>query len=999
MNTWRAAAEGREHKDGAPTWRAEAARRHARKKPTLFNIPSDAGFVDALARGILDDTAADPLALAALTVLLPTRRACRSLREAFLRLTGGKPLLLPRLVPLNDMDEEEALFASFTAAEAAADIPPPISGLKRQLMLARLIGAREGSSPEHAVTLAQELARFLDDVQTEGVSFANLATLAPERFAQHWQETLAFLQVLTDAWPQILADEGALDPAAHRNRVFAAQAAAWAATPPGPIIAAGSTGSIPATAHVLSVIARLPEGCVVLPGLDTALDDESWDSVDETHPQYGLKQLLNHLDADRADVLPWPNADTHGPRVVFLREMMRPAATTDRWRALPAIDPAAVTGLTQLDCATPREEAETAALIMRETLETPARTCALVTPDRDLAERVATELKRWQIAIDDSAGKPLAQTPPGAFLRLTATMVASDFAPVATLAACKHPLASAGRDPAEFRALTRRAEREILRGPRPPAGLNGLALLAQGQRAAISWLALLGSTCGAFAGLMKQDRVPLSKLLNAHMEAAEALAATNDLPGPARLWAEDAGDAAARFAAELNQHADTLEPIAPAAYPALLEALMQGVVVRPRFGLHPRLHILGPLEARLQRFDVLILSGLNEGTWPATARPDPWMSRPMRAAFGLPSPERRIGQAAHDIVQAMSAPVVYLTRARKVEGTPTVPSRWLMRLARVSSAAKLPLASHPSLAAWTRALTLPTAFHAITPPAPRPPVHARPRKLSVTEIERWMRDPYSIYARRVLKLEPLDPLEQEAGAADYGTLIHKALQDFVRANPSGPLPPDALAQLITFGRTAFTDAAARPGVMAFWGPRFERIAAWFIATEAPRRAALAKSFAEVKGEMTITTSAGAFTLVATADRIDRRLDGTLAIIDYKTGTPPHENEVINGFAPQLPLEAAMLARAGFSGVLPGPVTELAFWQLHGRGAGGEEKPLKASSAQLAAEAFVHLRELVEKFDDPATAYEARPNPATAPKYSHYDHLARVKEWTAGEEGE
>lgn len=980
------------------TWRALAGQRYGRKKPALFNIPSDAGFVDALARGILEDTAGDPLALAALTVLLPTRRACRSLREAFLRLSGGKPLLLPRLVPLSEMDEEEALFSSFASSEAASDFPPPVSGLKRQLMLAKLIAAREGSAPEQAVTLAQELARFLDEVQTEGVSFEGLANLAPERFAQHWQETIAFLTVLTDLWPGVLADVGALDPAAHRNRVFAAQAAAWQANAPGPVIAAGSTGSIPATANVLSVVARLPEGCVVLPGLDESLDDETWDAVDETHTQFGLKQLLRHLDVDRGDVAAWPGVTTSGTRAVFLREMMRPAATTDRWRALPKIDAAAVDGLTQVDCATPREEAETVALIMRQTLETPARTCALVTPDRALAERVAGELKRWAIDIDDSAGKPLAQTPPGAFLRLTAAMVASDFAPVATLAACKHPLAAAGRDPAEFRALTRRAEREVLRGPRPPEGLNGLALVAQSKRSAISWLALLGATCGAFAGLMKQERVPFSKLLNAHMEAAEALAATNDLPGPARLWAEDAGDAAADFAADLNQHADTLDPIAPAAYPALLEALMSGIVVRPRFGRHPRLHILGPLEARLQRFDVLILSGLNEGTWPAAARPDPWMSRPMRAAFGLPLPERRIGQAAHDIVQAMSAPVVYLTRARKVEGTPTVPSRWLMRLARVSAAAKLPLTTHASLSAWARALTLPEhSEEPIKPPAPRPPVEARPRRLSVTEIERWMRDPYSIYARRVLGLEPLDPLEQEAGVADYGTLIHKALQDFVRAFPSGPLPPDALGQLLAVGRTTFADAAVRPGVMAFWGPRFERIAAWFIATESPRRAGLAKSFAEVKGEMTITAPGGEFTLVATADRIDRRLDGTLAIIDYKTGATPHENEVANGFAPQLPLEAAMLARAAFPGVLPGPVTELAFWQLHGRGAGGEEKPLKASPAQLASEAFVNLGLLVAKFDDQDTPYEAKPNPAHAPKYSDYDHLARVKEWAAGEE--
>jgi ATP-dependent helicase/nuclease subunit B len=342
---------------------------------------------------------------------------------------------------------------------------------------------------------------------------------------------------------------------------------------------------------------------------------------------------------------------------------------------------------------------------------------------------------------------------------------------------------------------------------------------------------------------------------------------------------------------------------------------------------------------------------------------------------------------------------VVLTRARKVEGTPTVPSRWLMRLDRVVEAAGLKdvfAGQAGAWRAWTRALTQPGAFVPGTPPAPKPPVAARPRRLSVTDIEKWMRDPYGIYARRILRLRPLDPLDQDVGAADYGTLIHAALHDFVKVFNAGPLPPDAYDKLCAIGRRTFDDAAARPGVMAFWWPRFERIARWFVETEHARRPALSQSYVEIAGEMTLKAPGGAFTLTAVADRIDRAKDGGIAILDYKTGTPPRETEVAAGFAPQLPLEAAILAAGGFEGV-GGAITTLAFWHLHGRGEGGDEKPIRANAATLAADAREGLAQLVAKFDDPATPYEARPNPDFAPAYSDYEHLARVKEWAAGED--
>lgn len=977
--------------------------------PAVFTIPARFAFVDVLARGILAEAGDDPLALTRITVLLPTRRACRSLREAFLRLSGGTPVLLPRMMPLNDLDEEDALFSGFAAADTLEAIPPAIAPLKRQLFLARLIQSRRvaGRTPhlEEALQLATELARLIDQVQTEQLDFARLKTLVPDNYAEHWKETLAFLEIVTRLWPDVLAADGTVDPVTHRNKVFAAQAAAWTAQPPGPVIAAGSTGSVPATADLLLAIARMPEGCVVLPGLDQTLDEEGWGALDETHPQYGMKELLARLGLAREDVRPWPG--TQSPETVrerLISEAMRPAATTEGWRALPSIGEGAIAGLARVDCPGAREEAEVVSFIMREALETPELTCALVTPDRRLAERVTAELKRWKIDIDDSAGRSLDRTPVGTFLRLTAEMVAGEFAPVPTLAACKHPLAAAGLDDVVFRSATRAAERFVLRGPRPAAGLESLKALAANakhfEREILGWIARLESCFAGFTAVMQKADVALDEVLNAHMEAAEAFAETPEKPGALRLWAGDAGEALAAFAAELAHYGSAVPRFDPRHYPAVLNALLTGQVVRPKFGRHPRLAILGPLEARLQRFDVLILSGLNEGTWPGDAPADPWMSRPMRQDFGLPSPERRVGLAAHDVAQALCAPRVVMTRAVKSEGTPTVPSRWLMRLEQVIKAAGLRetwRAANAPWLAWAKELSHPAQFTAAKPPAPRPPVAARPRKLSVTQIETWMRDPYGIYAKCILGLEALPDLDQDASLADYGSLTHKALQDFITAYPSGPLPDDAEAMLCKIGRRLFDTGTVRPAVMAFWWPRFERIAAWFVAHERTRRDVLKRAHVERGGRLEIAGPGGVFTLTAKADRIDETSNG-LVIIDYKTGSVPSPRMVQAGFSPQLPLEAAMALAGAFQGIPRAPVDEISFWHLHGRKDGGDADAVKGDAAELAKNAHEGLAKLIATFDDPATPYEARPNPETAPAYSDYLHLARVKEWiSAGEE--
>ncbi len=1002
----------------------------------ITTIPPDAAFIDRLAEGLWQQAGKDPFRLSEMLVLLPTRRACRYLREAFPRIANMRAALLPRMQPLGDLDEDEFYFTDMDLA-----LPPAISPLRRQLLLARLIRQKDSAMPlDQAAQLAKALGQFLDQVQIERRDLGNLAGLAPENLAVHWQETVRFLEILSDAWPKMLAEEGCLDPAERRNRLIEMQAEVWRKNPAAyPVIAAGSTGSLPATADLLAVIAGLPNGMIVLPGLDQELDEEAWQAIEETHPQYGIKQLLEKCGARRGDIVPFSrDAGKDSPRVRLLQESMRPAEVTEAWRKLDAkkIPRDAAKGLTRLTLDNAQEEAQAIALMMRGALEVPEKTVALVTGDRALAERVAAQLARWGIEANDSAGTSLATQPVGSFMLDLLAAARPDASPVDILSLLKHPLAACGLDPAICRAQAREVEMVVWRkpifegqafgqersGPSPLVGevrrgggpqeqslefetspqlrspLPNPPHKGEGIRAALVgdpnlWLEKLKQK---FKVLQQSWRkvLPLEEWIKLHITLAEQLAASDQETGADRLWKLESGEAAAEWLENLQSAAHHFPALSGEEYAGLFGNLLRAVTVRPNRGQHPRLGILGPLEARLLQADLTILAGLNEGNWPPETAIDPWMSRPMKKDFGLPLPERRIGLSAHDFVQLASAPEVVLTRARRAGNAPTVPSRFLLQLETVLRALGYHSEQSDALAPeqpwheWARMLDDPVRIEPCAAPEPRPPASARPRGLRVTEIGTWRRNPYAIYARHILRLEKLEPLEQDATAADKGMIIHKALEIFLRRYPD-KLPPQALDKLLKIGNEAFAAWRDYPQVVAFWQPRFERIAEWFIELEQTRRAAGIKNLKpEALGSMML----GDFKLRGRADRIDRLPDGGLAIIDYKTGGMPTQTDVRTGLEPQLPLLALIAAQGGFEGIAAGAVAGLAYWKLSGGAEPGEESNIKEAADILMNAARLGLESLIAEFADPATPYQAIPKPGLQPRYDDYAHLARLAEW-------
>jgi ATP-dependent helicase/nuclease subunit B len=1035
----------------------------------VFTIPPGAPFLPTLAEAIaggsiIPDAAGEDLANA--TIYLPTRRAARAFASLLAERGDGRARLLPRIVPLGEADEAEFELvglgddAAFEGAEALA---PPIGPLERRLILTRLIQgwARTvdrallrhapdapvlvPSSPSDAVSFAGDLERLMDSFTTEDIPWADIAQAVEADFSKYFGLTLDFVRIAAENWPGILAERNASDPAKRRSALIHAEAQRLLRQRPDtPIIAAGSTGSIPATAALLAAIARLPRGAVILPGLDRDLDDRSWDVIGSAgsedtdpvhgHPQAILRRLLDeHIKTPRSSVRVLGTVSGGlAARARLLSEALRPADTTDGWAALPSeertdIAETGCQGLALIAAADERDEALAVAVVLRETLATPGRTAALVTPDRALAKRVAAELARWNIAVEDSAGVPLSETRTGTLARLAADAAALDFAPARLLALLAHPDLRLGWTRADVERAASVLEIGVLRGPAPAPGLEGLRLALEASRseksrhmprprrrlAPADWdLAadLIQRLVDAFADFTHQvlrgERLDLVPVADAHRATVEAL----------RLGADEEGASEDGSAEALDALFDDLALAEAGAvrgrfvdYPAFFTTLAgERVVHPPSRSTHRRLKILGLLEARLLSADRLVFGGLDEGVWPPRVETDAFLNRPMRARIGLAPQERRIGQTAHDFAQALGAQEVVITRAQKRDGSPMVPSRFLQRLeafcgkpvwAEVTARGE----RYRRLA---RALDTPKPAAPLRRPAPRPDPALFPRSLSVTEIETLVRDPYSIFAKHVLKLDALDPIAGAPGAAERGTLIHDVLGDFARDYPQA-LPAHALDDLLQRGQNAFAGIeAAFPELYAEWWPRFTRLATAYVVWEEARRPELTAIYAERSGSLTIPLPGGeVFTLRARADRVEERRDGRFAIIDFKTGSPPGEREVFAGFSPQLTLEAAMLMEGGFKDCARSPdAPDLIYVHLS-----GGRKPLRPreiktprgdtrSVADIVAEHRQKLAGLIARYVSGDAAYLSRPFPKYAKRFSDYDHLARVKEWSLASAG-
>jgi ATP-dependent helicase/nuclease subunit B len=980
--------------------------------PQVYSIAAHRGFADALVAGLIPRYSDGEFGLARLTLLLPSRRAVRTVTEAFVRLSGaaggGGGMLLPRMAVVGDLDLDETLGALLDPIGAGAELPPAADPTYRWLRLAHLLRTVEGDAAGQGAALlrrAFDLGRTMDRLLVEEIAPIDLMDerivgLVGEQ-ANHWEySTRTFLKVQAH-WLAELGERGEVDAPTRRNQLFRHAARRWSeALPPHPVVAAGVTSASPALAGLLRVVSELPRGAVILPDLDLVLDDEVWTALGTagkpetpddppfgagdavTHPQYHLKLLLHRMGIAREEVRPWHRAGlgaSEPARSRAISNLFLPPSASARWVDLPA-DQRRLAGVRLMESAHPGEEAQAIAILIREALEVPERRVALLTPDRGLAGRVIAQLERWGIAADDSAGRPLPQTAAGRLFLLLAEVLAEDAAPVPLLALLTHPLAGAEGDRPGWLEAARRLDLR-LRGPRPASGLEPLRSLAAKAQVRDWWAGVEAILAPLFG--FGSD-APLAALIDALANAGAALCGE-------RLWAGADGHALSAFVEDLREAARAAGThIDPRELHATLRDAMDRTAVRPPWGGHPRVAIYGLIEARMSRADLVICGGLVEGVWPAAPAPDALLPPAVLRALGVPGADFRIGLSAHDLAAALGAPEVVLSWAQRDEGAPVIPSRFVLRI-------KAMLGDLVGRHLETEALRLARAIDDAPPapryprPQPRPSADQRRVDIAVTGLDRLRGDPYQFYAASILRLGSLDPLDAEPSAAWKGTAVHRILE---RWHKEG-------GELLPIAGEVLDEMSAHPLMRSLWRPRLMAALEWIDAEIAMLRGEGRSIVAsEAKGDMLVK----GVRIHGRADRIDRLADGRLAVVDYKTGQPPSRSMVQQGFALQLGLIAMIAQAGGFEGV-SGEVENFEYWSLSrdlkqhdAIRFGYREEPILEGSrktglprSEFVAATAEYLVQAIDRWilgDDPFTA---RLNPDIG-GYNDYDQLMRLDEW-------
>ena len=984
-------------------------------RPKVYSIAAHRGFADALVAGLAPRYADSELGLARLTLLLPSGRAMRTIREAFVRRAGEdgtQGLLLPRMIAIGDLELDQSLGSLLDPLDGPV-IPPAIEESERLFILARILRETLSDIPPAAalLRLARQAAMTIDRLLIEEIEPRDLldeqvVQLAPE-LAIHWQKSLRDFAELYYRWEAERDERGVCDAAARRNMLFRNAVRQWRAAPPAtPIVAAGITSASPALAQLLRTVSELPEGAVIIPDLDLSLSDEIWDELgrahpsdcDDTpfargdqlsHPQYHLKLLLNRMGVARGEVAQWHRRGIGAAspeRSRAISSLFLPPVASRSWIDLPA-DQRRLSGVSIMEVADLEEEAQAVAVLARQALEEPQKRVAIITPDRNLAERIVHHLARWEIVANDSAGRPLTDTAAGRLFLALADIVAKGAGPIELMALLAHPFVDVGMERLDFLTELRRIEREM-RGPREGDGLERVRRIVagSGRETSLAWLERVEQAMSPLLAAGSEASLELCETLGLLVTVSERLCGE-------KVWAREDGRALSGFVDDLRRGCEAGFPFAPGETSRLLREAMEMVAVRPPYTGHSRVQVLGLLESRMNRADLIVCAGLNEGVWPAATSPNPLLAPPILRLLGVPGDEFRIGLSAHDLASAMGAPEVVLSRAARDAEGPTIPSRFLLRVQALLGSLVEQRRETDALA-YAKALTHADQTEPYPRPRPCPAAHQRKVAISATALDRLLGDPYQFYARSILQLRDLDPLDAEPSAAWQGTVAHEILERWHTAQMQNA--PRDIAELTDI---VLEQRGATALLKGLWKPRLLPALRW-IANEvenAPGRSVIA---VEAKGRVKVQ----GVTVHGQADRLDRLAEGGLAIVDYKTGKPPSAAQFAEGFALQLGVLGVIAEDGGFQAA-SGPAERFEYWSLgkskdnaNPFGFGYIETPVLEGRKRQGIEPERFVPHARAKLDQAIARYILGSAPFTAkenpdyPTYDTYDQLMRLAEW-------
>jgi len=967
----------------------------------VFNVPLGNDLCDVTAQWILQSAGAHPLAICNNILLLPNNRAIKAMTEAFVR-QAAPGMLLPHMVAVGDMQLDEALGPMLDPIAASGAIWPAIASFERLMLLAKLVKDYQPAdaplSSAEALRLARKLAELIDALEVDLVDFTQFADIKIEAdLAGHWQNAYARLLQILPAYRAALTARKLMGPAERRNHLLAALEQRLAENiDTGPVIAVGITTSAKAVARVLRRVARMPNGHVILPGVDLNLSDARWDDLSpptedspgygrrrnvEVHPQSHLKHLLELMGIDRSEIDVLPTARTE-PESATISEIFCLPEHSIYWQDLPPLRKS-LPNAKWLEAEDSAQEAKAIAVRIRGALEVAGKRVALITPDRELAVRVAGQLHRWGIEVDDSAGIPLLQTPPGTLALALVDAIWSRFSASSILAIAKHPLVFAGTQRLAWLDHVRQLDL-ALRGTASGIGLSAITRrLETARKPNADLIAWWSGVATQLAPLEMADGRPFEDVLASLRDVATALT-------DGGIWRGASGRELTRNWEDVtSSDLSTLGRVDATGLVATFREIFSGAVARPPYGGHPRVAIYGLLEARLQQADYVICSGLNEGTWPQIAQPDPWLAPAIRRHLKLPTLDRNIGLSAHDLATALGAQEVLLTRARRDRSGPTVASRFLLRIKALIGQA---LAGDDALLSWADALDHPAKKEPFaTRPEPKPNAEQRLVSLSVTDFDQLKSDPYSFYAKRILGLPVLEKVDAEPSYAWRGSLVHDILEKWFTHDHC------AVDKLVARADALLAQEATDPLLRTLWQPRIAAGLRW-VADETKRLMAEEGRVVAV-AEQPGTVHIKGIAVRGRVDRIDRTADGDLVIIDYKTGMPPSTKQINAGFALQLGLIGYMAEALAIKGV-SGTASHFEYWSLAKKKdifghiveptstRAADDKP---DRADFVAFAVAQAEAAISKWILGNTPFTAKLHPEFA-IYGDYDQLMRLQEW-------
>lgn len=1029
----------------------------------VFTIDATENFADVLTKTLLlehpfsdlndKNKANNSITLMQSLLFLPTRRSERTIREAFFRNNNNKPVLLPRIIPLGNIDEDELEFS--LNIDGIEDLPEPASKMERNFLLMQLVQTmRKDINTTSALELASSLSELLDELYLEGIDFSKITNFDDSNLSKYWEDTKKFLEIIlkNNTWDNILLSElGKIDPTKHQVLLFEKLCEKWQKEPPKfNVICAGSTGSQPSTAKLLDTVASLENGYVILPGLDLELDDESFEAVldEPTHPQYNLAHLLKLMKIDRKDVkkLSFETNQnlTSQNRMRLISEAMRPAKTTNLWSNAKKFDEDVIKNVSYVECETQQNEALAISFLLRKVLEDKDKTACLVTPDRTLAKRVISNMKRWNIILDDATGKPLSESKEGNFLSLIFDFAHNDLDIYAFLALLKHPLTHCGLDYKEVKKFVRPIEKK-LHDVCPHDSFEHLEKHITNIDAAslnvskedlekfikqndeLKGFLIKFKKCfeidngkNLFDLLKDDDKFySFEEYLNAHIKVAKALAQTDNRTGEENLWNSQEGIDLCKLLNELNSNANLIfnvnssnKGLHPYEYGELIKTFLSRTNSTNKYGTVKNLSILNSSEARMNKADVVILGELNEDIWPRQISQDPWICRQMRTNLNLPMPEKKISLSTHDFCQSFCAKEVIITRAKKIEGSPTDRSRLLMRLDTVLNLSNLKIKTNP-VVDLVNNFYKPNPNDIVKPTGFNPPLKYRPKELWATYVEKLFKDPYNIYASKILNIQKLDEIDTPISVNIFGTIIHACIEDFTNKHPPKEIlenqnldfTSELYKELSNSFMKEFESQNLDLETKRFYTPKLDEIANVFvlnylrvikdnntknIETEKSLSLELKKSNNEI------------FTLKAKADRIDTLEDNSIQIYDYKTGVVPHKKHVHSCLKPQLTLEALILKESQNLNI-----NEILYWGVSNKGkvtpickkTSNREKTEEITPDDLINKTKEKLIKVLDRFDNEETAYEPSPNQGYMLDYNDYEHLERYDEWSTLDKSE